>query len=131
MNKIFLIGRLTAAPEAKSIQTEAGHKNLVNFTLAVDRKYKKNEADFIRCVAWEKTAEFISKYFGKGSKIAVVGRLETDTYEKNGQKFYSSTVRVEEVEFADSKKKEEAPNTPEGDGFISIPEGIEAELPFK
>lgn len=126
-----MIGRLTAAPEAKSIDTEAGRKNLVNFTLAVDRKYKKNEADFIRCVAWEKTAEFISKYFGKGSKIAVVGRLETDTYEKNGQKFYSSTVRVEEVEFADSKKKEEAPNTPEGDGFISIPEGIENDLPFK
>ena len=86
MNKVILMGRLTKDPEIRYTQTS---KAVANFTMAVSRRFKKDEADFINCVAWEKTAEFISKYFSKGGMIAVVGKIQTRTWEDNeGKKRY-------------------------------------------
>lgn len=103
MNKANLIGRLTKEPE---LRLTANQKPYCNFTLAIDRKFKdangQRQADFINCVAWNATAQFISKYFHKGSKIAVCGSIQTRTYEKNGQKQYITEVFAEEAEFVES-----------------------------
>jgi single-strand DNA-binding protein len=81
---------------------------VASFTLAVNRRFAKEgeqQADFINCVAWSKTAEFVNKYFNKGQQVAVVGRIQTRNWEDdNGQKHYATEVVAEEVYFADSKK---------------------------
>lgn len=102
MNKVILMGRLTKDPEIRYTQNNTP---VCNFTLAVDRRFSKDkQADFISCQAWQKTAEFISKYFQKGSMIAVVGRIQTRTWEDNeGKKRYITEVIVDEVYFAGSK----------------------------
>lgn len=107
MNSVFLMGRLTADPDLKS--TTNGN-SVCSFTIAVDRKYKnangEREADFIRCQAWRATAENISKYFGKGSKIAVTGRLQARSWEDNdGKRQYATEVVVEGFEFCESKRE--------------------------
>ena len=103
MNKANLIGRFTKEPELKMT---ANQKPYCNFTLAVDRKFKdangQRQADFINCIAWNATAQFISKYFHKGSKIAICGSIQTRTYDKNGQKQYITEVFAEEAEFVES-----------------------------
>ena len=104
MNKVILIGRLTKDPEVRNTSNQTA---FCNFSIAVDRRFKDNngqrQADFINCVAWRQTASFIGSYFRKGSKIAVVGSLQTRTYDDNqGQKRYVTEVVVEEAEFADS-----------------------------
>ena len=104
MNKVILIGRLTKDPEVKNTASQA---TVCRFTLAVDRRFKdqngQRQADFISCVAWRQTANFISSYFHKGSKIAVVGSIQTRTYDdQNGQKRYVTDVVVDEAEFVDS-----------------------------
>lgn len=103
MNKANLIGRLTKEPE---LRLTANQKPYCNFTLAIDRKFKdangQRQADFINCVAWNATAQFISKYFHKGSKIAICGSIQTRTYDKNGQKQYITEVFAEEAEFVES-----------------------------
>ena len=103
MNKANLIGRFTKEPELKMT---ANRKPYCNFTLAVDRKFKdangQRQADFINCIAWNATAQFISKYFHKGSKIAICGSIQTRTYDKNGQKQYITEVFAEEAEFVES-----------------------------
>jgi len=105
MNKVILIGRLTKDPEIRYTQTS---KAVANFTIAVSRRFKKDEADFINCVAWEKTAEFISKYFSKGGMIAVVGSIQTRTWEDNeGKKRYITEVIADEAYFTGSKSKTE------------------------
>lgn len=108
MNKIFLMGRLTKDAELRYTQSGTA---VASFSLAVDRRYKKGEeqqADFINCVAWQKTAEFISQYFRKGSKIVVEGRLQTRSYEvEDGSRRWATEVVVEQCEFADSKAKNE------------------------
>ena len=105
MNKVILIGRLTKDPEIRYTQTS---KAVANFTIAVSRRFKKDEADFINCVAWEKTAEFISKYFSKGGMIAVVGSIQTRTWEDSeGKKRYITEVIADEAYFAGSKSKTE------------------------
>lgn len=105
MNKVEILGRLTKEPEERYTQNNT---LVVTFTLAVNRRFaKENEqqADFINCVAWSKTAEFVSKYFKKGQQIALVGRIQTRNWEDdNGQKRYATEVVAEEVYFADSKK---------------------------
>lgn len=118
MNKVILIGRLTKDPETST----KGETIVTRFTTAIDRKFKKDEADFIRCVCFGKTAEFVNKYFHKGMKIALTGRIQTGDYEKDGVKHYTTDVVAEEVEFADSKKVDES-------GFE--PAETEADLPFK
>lgn len=128
MNKVLLLGRLTDEPKIN----RSGETVIARFYLAVDRRYKKeggDAADFPGIVAFGKTAEFIEKYFHKGMKMALEGRLQTGSYEKDGVKHYTTDVIAEAVEFAESKKASE--ETKAEDGFIAIPEGIENDLPFK
>lgn len=100
MNKTFLLGRLTKDVELRHTQNETA---VASFTIAVNRKDK---ADFINCVAWNKQAEFISKYFNKGSQICLVGRLQTRDYEKDGKKVFITEVVAEEVYFTGKKEND-------------------------
>lgn len=132
MNKAILLGRLTKDVELK--QTQNG-VSVARFTIAVSRRFDKETADFINCVAWRNTAEFVSKYFSKGSSIAVVGSIQTGSYEKDGQKFYTTDVNVDEAYFAGSKASNEsgtsegAENMPqEFGGFTPI--ATDDDLPF-
>ena len=104
MNKVILMGRLTKDIEMRHIATN--NTPVCSFTLAVDRRFSKDkQADFINCQAWDKTAEFIGKYFQKGSMIAVVGRIQTRSWEdKEGKKHYVTEVVVEETYFTGEKK---------------------------
>lgn len=136
MNKVSLVGRLTRDPEVRYSQGE-NSTAVARFTVAVDRKFKKDgeaTADFISCVSFGKTAEFIEKYFFKGSRIGLSGRIQTGSYEKDGKKIYTTDVLVEEVEFVDSAKSsgETTQNSPAptDDGFMDCGDGIEEELPF-
>ena len=123
MNKVILMGRCVKDPT----QTQSGETTITKFTLAVDRKGKEKEADFINCVAFGKTAEFISKYFVKGSKMLLEGRWQTGSYtNKDGQKVYTNDCVVESVEFCESKKAEEKEPT----DFVNVPEDIQESLPF-
>lgn len=102
-NKVFLLGRLTATPELKNTPNDI---NVLSFTVAINKQTNKDhpEANFIDCVAWRTTAEFISKYFEKGSRIALWGSLQTRTYEdKDGKKRKVTEVIVDEVTFAERK----------------------------
>ena len=103
MNHWVGIGRLTRDPNVK--YTQSG-KAYASFTLAIDRRKSgdgNQQADFISCVAWEKTAEVISQYVSKGQKIGVEGRIQTRSYEKDGRKYYVTEVIVQSMEFCDSK----------------------------
>lgn len=105
MNKVFLMGRLTADPELR--QTPAG-VSVTTFTIAVDRRFSKDgqrQSDFIRCTAWRQQAEFICKYFKKGSMICVMGNIQTRSWDgADGKKQYSTDVIVEEVHFTGEKR---------------------------
>lgn len=108
INKVILLGRLTANPEIR--YTQATNIMVASFSLAVNRRFTKEgeerQADFINIVAWNKTAEFCSKYFKKGQQVGVIGRLQTRNYEDDkGVKHYITEVVAEEVYFADSKKE--------------------------
>lgn len=139
MNKVILIGRLTKDPDTRYSQG-ANAMAIARYTLAVERRFKKeNEqsADFINCVSFGKFAEFAEKYFYKGIKIAITGRLQTGSYtNKEGQKVYTTDVVVEEQEFAESKNasggnSEEARKSThydDRDGFVPTTEYDE--LPF-
>lgn len=102
MNKVVLLGRLTKAPETR---VSTAGLMVTKYTLAVNRRGKQGEADFINCVAFGKAAEFADKYFRKGQQVAVAGRIQTRSWEDdNGNKRYATEVLVEEQHFADSKK---------------------------
>ena len=105
LNKCILAGRLTADPELK--QTPSG-VSVTTFTIAINRKYSKEreqkKADFIDCVAWKQNAEFISRYFRKGSAICVAGAIEKNPWtDQQGKKRYETVVNVEEATFVESK----------------------------
>ncbi|TAH65513.1 MAG: single-stranded DNA-binding protein [Anaerolineaceae bacterium] len=147
MNKVILIGRLTRDPNMRYSQGESSTA-VARYTLAVDRRFKRasdnQDADFIGCVSFGKTAEFVEKYFRQGMKMVAVGRIQTGSYTNNeGQKVYTTDVVVEEVEFAESKSNNPnsgnndyqrdfspEPSSAMGDGFMNIPDGIDEELPF-
>lgn len=149
MNKVILIGRLTRDPEVRYSQGENALA-IARYTLAVDRRFKRpgeQEADFITCVAFGKSAEFAEKYLKQGTKMAVSGRIQTGSYtNKEGQKVYTTEVVVEDQEFAESKAaagnhaggfesgyqptSRPTPTQAVGDGFMNIPDGIDEELPF-
>lgn len=106
MNKVDLIGRLTADPELRYNSNNVAYSR---FTLAVNRSFLnangEREADFISCVAWRKTAELINKHFKKGSEVGLSGRIQTGSYEKeNGDKAYTTDIIIEEITFIGSKK---------------------------
>ena len=149
MNKVILMGRLTRDPEVRYSQGDQATA-IARYTLAVDRRFRRDgdqqSADFIGCVAFGRAAEFAEKYFRKGTKIAVTGRIQTGSYtNKDGQKVYTTDVVVEEQEFAESKNASSdnggfaggfsggdrpSPGSVAGDGFMNIPDGIDEELPF-
>ena len=114
MNKVILLGRLTKDPETR--QTQSTNTQVTSFTRAVNRRFVKQgeerQADFINCVAWNKTAEFVSKYFRKGQQVGVIGRIQTRNYDDDkGIKHYVTEVIVEETYFAGDKKEETQSNT--------------------
>lgn len=107
MNKVILMGRLTKDPDVRYTQSDQP-LCIARYTLAVDRPFKKEgepTADFINCVVFGKSAEFSEKYFVKGMRVTVSGRIQTGSYERDGQKVYTTEVVVEEQEFAESKKQ--------------------------
>ena len=146
MNKVILMGRLTRDPEVRYSQGE-NNMAIARYTLAVDRRFQKNSdqsADFISCVAFGRSAEFAEKYLKQGTKLCITGRIQTGSYtNKDGVKVYTTDVVVEDQEFAESKNAAQqgggadfaasrpTPSAASGDGFMSIPDGIEDELPFQ
>lgn len=133
MNKVILIGRLTADPEVRYSQGEQS-LCIARYRLAVNRKASKDkeqEADFISCIAFGKQGEFVERYLFKGMKIAVTGRIQTGSYtDKDGRKVYTTDVIAEEHEFCESKQNNEPAPQHRNDGFMNIPDGIDEELPF-
>ena len=146
MNKVILMGRLTRDPDIRYSQGENAMA-IARYTLAVDRRGRRDgssdqTADFISCVSFGKTAEFAERYLRQGTKLVVEGRIQTGSYtNKDGQKVYTTDVVVENCEFAESKNSASdggsySSSRPEpvnaaGDGFMSIPDGVEDEgLPF-
>lgn len=142
MNTVQLTGRLTRDPDVR--YTDGG-SSVARFTLACDRRFKTENgptADFIRCVAFGKTAEFVEKYFTQGMKMELVGRIQTGSYEnQERQKIFTTDVVAEQVGFGESKSARQVSGfennettppspTPDSDGFMSIPDGIDEELPF-
>ncbi len=130
MNKVILMGRLTKDPETR--YTQSTNTQVTSFTLAVNRRFVKEgeerQADFINIVAWNKTAEFVSKYFKKGQQVGVIGRLQTRNWEdEQGQKHYVTEVIAEEVYFADTKKEESTSAPTEENQFEIIDSD---DLPF-
>ena len=140
MNKTVLMGRLTADPQVRYSQGDNATA-VARYTLAVNRKFKKDgepTADFIPCVVFGRSAEFTEKYFRKGMQVAVSGRIQTGSHtNKDGNKVYTTDVVVEEQEFAESKAANQqnqqsagSGSIPASDGFMSIPDGMDEELPF-
>ena len=142
MNKVILMGRLTADPEIRFTKSEPSMK-VAQFILAVNRKVKRegdtNNADFFRCISFGKNAEWAEKYLYKGIQILITGHIQTGRYtNSDGQKVYITDVIVEEHEFT-QKKPDNMENRPEmdnpemtdSDGFMNIPDGIDEELPFR
>lgn len=117
MNKVELIGRISQDIDVKTSQ--AG-KSYLNFSIAVDRKYKDSQnnkiTDFLNCKAFGKTAEFIGQYFNKGDKLALIGSVQVDNYtDQQGNKKSFTYIQVDEVEFVEGKKQtvaDQAPVTP-------------------
>ncbi len=160
MNKVILMGRLTRDPD---IRYGAGEnaQAVARYTLAVDRRFRRNEgdqnADFISCVAFGRSAEFAEKYLHQGTKVVVTGRIQTGSYtNREGNRVYTTDVVVEDQEFAESKNAAASGGSGQGsysrpapapqqapyaqppvqqpltdDGFMNIPDGIDEELPFQ
>ena len=139
MNKVILMGRLTAEPQVSYSSSNQGMA-IARYTLAVDRRMAKKEdgkqdTDFINCVTFGKSAEFAEKYFHKGQRVLIEGRIQTGSYtDKDGNKKYTTNVVIDSQEFADSKQGS-TPSSSSGsamDGFANIPDAIDDEdLPFE
>ena len=143
MNNWIGLGRLTRDP---SISTSQSGMQIARFTVAVERRGKHEEgqqnADFIPCTAFGKTAEFADKYLRQGTKMLVRGHIQTGSYQnKDGQKVYTTDIIVDEMEFAESKSASSGqattPTQPQApaagqptNGFVNVPDDIEDELPF-
>lgn len=137
MNKCVLMGRLTRDPEIRV----NNDKTVARFSIAVDRRFKRDgdeqTADFINCVAFGKTAEFVEKYAHKGTKFIVEGRIQTGSYtNKDGVRVYTTDIVVEQLEFAESKSSADGnatgntANETTNTSFMDIPDDISEELPF-
>lgn len=149
MNKVILMGRLTRDPEVRYSQGDNATA-IARFTLAVDRRIKRDNeasADYINCVSFGRSAEFAEKYFHKGTKIVIAGRIQTGSYtNKDGRKAYTTDIVIEEQDFAESKaasqqndhtgeqnrlssqQTQQAKSQTGSDGFMSISD--DEELPF-
>lgn len=132
------MGRLTNDPDIRNTQDG---KMIARYTLAVDRRGKDNGADFIRCTAFDRAAEFAARYLHKGTKIGVIGRIHTDSYtDRDGKKVYTTDVTVNEHHFCESNAHNDGLNgsntykgndvhPPVNEGFTSVLDGQEG-LPF-
>lgn len=137
MNKVILMGRLTRDPEIRYTQGE-NSMAVARFTLAVDRRFKRDNqptADFISCICFRKTAEFVEKYCKKGTKLVVDGSWQTGSYtNKDGNKVYTNDCLVDNCEFAESKataeQNQKKDDNTGNDDFMNIPDGVEDGLPF-
>jgi len=133
VNKAILMGRLTADPEMRHTTTG---KSVCTFRLAVNRRFvrqgEEQQADFFPIVAWEKTAEFCNNYFRKGQQVAIVGRIQTRTWDDpEGNKRYITEIVAEEAHFADSKNSStndnnnyNTSNMQDTGGFYPVEEGV-------
>lgn len=144
MNKVILVGRVSTEIECRT----ANNQTIAKFRIAVDRKYKDNETDFINCVAFGKTAELLDKYSAKGKRLGVEGRIQTGSYSKqDGTKVYTTDVIVESIdiiEFKDAPKVptqnsdptyqappyQQAPTQMSMEGFMQVSDNDEG-IPFK
>ena len=128
MNKVILMGRLTKDPEVKQTPSNIA---VCSFTIACDRRFKsqngERQSDFINCVAWRQQATLLGNYFHKGSRIAVVGSLQSRSYDdQNGQKRYVTEVVVDEIEFVDTRNESQgssaqtAPSAPAPSSTASV-----------
>ncbi|NSE32740.1 single-stranded DNA-binding protein [Faecalicatena fissicatena] len=145
MNKVILMGRLTRNPEMRNSNGES-NTAIARYTLAVDRRYKREgdvTADFISCVAFGRSAEFAEKYFRQGLKVVITGRIQTGSYtNRDGNKVYTTDVVVEDQEFVEMRmaaaqrnREESSQERPEPmpvdeNGFMTLPEDFDEELPF-
>ena len=131
MNNVSLTGRMARDPE---IRYTDGGVSIARFTVAVNRRKKDDPADFIGCIAFGKTAELLEKFFHKGMRIGLNGRIQTGSYEnREGRKVYTTDIIAEQVEFLDSKSDGNAQpeQKPDANGFVNIPDNVEDEgLPF-
>lgn len=144
MNNVSLVGRLVRDPEVRYGQNES--VSVAKFSLAVERRFKRDgepTVDFINCTVFGKSAEFTEKYFRKGMRVAITGRIQTGSYKnKDGQTVFTTEIIVESQEIAQSKSESNESSTASnaeagkspygsiGDDFMSVPEGVEDELPF-
>ena len=145
MNKVMLLGRFTKDPDFRQNEVNE-NSSFCRFNLAVDRPFAKGNsnsqptADFIGCICFGKTAEFINKYFHKGDPIIVEGRIQTGSYEKNGQRVYTTDVLVDRTEFVPKSNNsgDQGSNNygardaseKRRDEYKDIPSGADEELPF-
>ena len=146
MNRVILMGRLTKDPDIRYTQGERSMA-IARYTLAVDRRGRRGQdssaeqqtADFINCVAFDRAAEFAEKYFRQAMRVLVSGRIQTGSYvNQEGRKVYTTDIVLDDQEFADSKgasgrgpEQRQVQGADIGDGFMSIPDGVEDEgLPF-
>lgn len=143
MNKVILMGRLVREPDVRYMQSEKSTA-VARYSLAVPRKFKRDgepDCDFINCVAFGKMGEFAEKYLRKGTKVVITGRIQTGSYtNRDGVKVYTTDIIVEEQEFAESKnasqqnEQSKSENMAQADNsngdFMSIPDGLDSELPF-
>lgn len=134
LNQVVLMGRLVRAPETRYLQ--GSDSSVTRFTIAVEDDYKaagadKPDTNFINCSAWNKKGEFIAKYFGKGSMIAITGKIKTGSYtdRDSGKTISTTEVRVETAHFT-GERRETGSSPDANDGFMNIPDGIDEELPF-
>ena len=143
MNKVILMGRLVREPDVRYMQSEKSTA-VARYSLAVPRKFKRDgepDCDFINCVAFGKMGEFAEKYLRKGTKVVITGRIQTGSYtNRDGVKVYTTDIIVEEQEFAESKnasqqnEQSKSENMAQADNsngdWMSIPDGLDSELPF-
>lgn len=134
MNKIVLTGRLVNTP---GLKTTPSGVSVCSFTMAVDRRFKQNGekvADFLDCVAWRSTGEFVAKYFEKGQMIAVAGALETRTYQdRNGKNRKAYEIKVDEADFCGGKQNgtgQAGADAPQGSQTEFVPVDESEDLPF-
>lgn len=129
MNSWHGIGRL-----CKDVDYRAGETSVAKYTLAVDRKYNKEgqtNTDFISIVAFGKSADFANKYFKKGMKVAVSGRIQTGSYtNKDGQKVYTTDIIIEDQEFAESKSSSSENTNNSNEDFMTITQEMKDDMPF-
>ena len=139
LNKVILLGRIVRDPEVRHTQKSHGLLTVASFTLAVPREYNREEADFIKCVAFGVHGEFVEKYCKKGMKILLEGRWKTGSYINDDNKtVYTNSCVVDTIEFAESKKSGYTANSTDEnrfhnypEDFMKLPDELEDYLPFK